>query len=287
MMVNGCDCTIVIGTEHFETDIPFSDETVRGAVSLMERQASIEGDGVRRVSGRVVGTTGCLISPLTIDTAPLLLGLALGSVEKSVQLSVAGDFYRHFLCLAPMEDAELFDIVQDRGGGEKVFYEGCEVEGFELRLSRGDAVKLRLDICGVFEPRPYPYKDRTERKDGERFNGDNVVYNVNGKENSGIYGLIVSSKRKGSLRTELWIKRALNAGPDIPQLIDELCLTAKLVRDRYDKRYFGTFKIRFNNLVRVADETNVNSADAVIGPVRYYVSGAVSAEVFGSREYVL
>jgi len=287
MTVNGCDCTIVIGTEHFETDIPFSDETVRGAVSLMERQASIEGDGGRRVSGRVVGTTGCLISPLTIDIAPLLLGLALGSVEKSVQLSVAGDFYRHFLCLAPMEDADLFDIVQDRGGGEKVFYEGCEVEGFELRLSRGDAVKLRLDVCGVFGPRPYPYKDRTERKDGERFNGDNVVYAVNGKEEAGIYGLIVSSKRKGSMRTELWIKRALNAGPDIPQLIDELCVTAKLVRDRYDKRYFGTFKIRFNNLVRAADETNVNSADAVIGPVRYYVSGAVSAEVFGSREYVL
>jgi len=39
--------------------------------------------------------------------------------------------------------------------------------------------------------------------------------------------------------------------------------------------------------VRVADGTNVNSVDAVIGPVRYYVSGSVAAEVFGGRENVL
>jgi len=286
MTVNGCDCSVVIKTEHFETDIPYSDETVRAAVSMLEREASIEGDGGRKVSGKVVGTTGCLISPLTIGTAPLLLCLALGSVEKSVQLSVAGDFYRHFLCLAPVEDAERFDIVQDRGG-DRVLYEGCGVEGFELRIARGDAVKLRLDVCGEWPPRPYPYADKTARKDGERFGGDNVVYAVNGKEDTGIYGLVVSSKRKGSWRTELWIKRALKNGPDIPQLIDELCVTAKLVRDKYDKRYFGTFKIRFGNLVRIADGTNVNSVDAVIGPVRYYVSGSVAAEVFGGRENVL
>jgi len=88
------------------------------------------------------------------------------------------------------------------------------------------------------------------------------------------------------MRTELWVKRALNKGPDIPHMIDELTLAARLVRDRYDKRYFGTFKIKFNRLVRIADETNVNSADAVIGPVRYYVAGSVSAEVFTSREHV-
>jgi len=287
MMVNGCDCTIVIRTEHFETDIPYSDETVRGAVSLLEREASIEGDGGRKVSGFVTGTAGCVITPLTIGAAPLLLGLALGSVEKSVQLSVSGDFYRHFLCLAPMEDADRFDIVQDRGGGERTLYESCGVEGFELRISRGEAVKLRLDVCGEFAPRPYPYADRTARKDGERFGGDNVVYSVNGKEAAGIYGLIVSCKRKGSVRTQVWVKRALNKGADIPQLIDELSVTAKLVRDRYDKRYFGTFRIRFEKLVRVADETNVNAADAVIGPVRYYVSGTVAAEVFGGCENVL
>jgi len=286
MTVNGCDCTIVIRTEHFETDIPYSDETVRGAVSLMEREAAIEGDGGRRVSGKVVGTTGCLITPLTIDTAPLLFCLALGSVEKSVRLSVAGDFHGHFLCLAPMEDAERFDIVQDRGG-ERVLYEGCGVKGFELRISRGEAIKLRLDVCGERPPRPYPYPDGTARKGGERFVGDNVVYSVNGNENSGVYGLTVSCGRKGSVRTELWVRRALNNGADVPHLIDEFAVTGRLVRDKYGQRYLGTFKIKFGNLVRISDETNVNAADAVVGPVRYYVSGAVTAEVFGGRENVL
>ena len=286
MTAFGRDCAIVIRTEHFETDIPYSDETVRRDVSLLEREAPIEGNGARAVTGKVVGTTGCVITPLTIGTAPPLLCLALGSVNKTVPLAVSQDFFRHYMSLGPMEDGERFDIVQDRGG-ERVLYEGCGVEGFELRMTRGEAVKLRLDVFGDEPPRAFPYADRTERTGGERFHGDNITYCVNGNEHKGIYGLLVTSRRKGGVKTELWVNRALNAGPDIPRLISDFCVTAKLVREKYDKRYFGTFKIRFENLVRVADETNVNAADAVVGAVRYYVSGSVSAEVFTSRENVI
>jgi len=164
VIVNGRDCSIVIRTEHFETDIPYSDETVRGAVSLMERAAAIEGDGGRRVAGKVTGATGCVISPMTMGTAPLLLCLAMGAVNRTVPLSVSEDFFRHYINLAPMEDGERFDIVQGRGGGERVLYEGCGVEGWELRVSRGEAVKLRLDVCGEWPPRPTPiWTGRQER----------------------------------------------------------------------------------------------------------------------------
>ena len=43
MFVNGCDCSIVIKTSHLEKDIPFSDETIREAVSILHEEASIEG----------------------------------------------------------------------------------------------------------------------------------------------------------------------------------------------------------------------------------------------------
>jgi hypothetical protein len=43
MIVNGCDCSIVIKTSHLERDIPYSDETIREAVSLLEEEAAIEG----------------------------------------------------------------------------------------------------------------------------------------------------------------------------------------------------------------------------------------------------
>ncbi len=48
MFVNGCDCSIVIKTDHWEIDVPYSDETVREAVTLLQEEASIEGDGVCR-----------------------------------------------------------------------------------------------------------------------------------------------------------------------------------------------------------------------------------------------
>jgi hypothetical protein len=40
------------------------------------------------------------------------------------------------------------------------------------------------------------------------------------------------------------------------------------------------FRLILSRLVLMADETVVDSADAVIGPLRYYVAGMVAAEVF-------
>jgi hypothetical protein len=40
------------------------------------------------------------------------------------------------------------------------------------------------------------------------------------------------------------------------------------------------FRITLTRLVFVSDETVIDSADAVIGPLRYYVAGTVAAETF-------
>jgi hypothetical protein len=45
MLVNGRDCSIVIKTSYREMGVPYSEETVREAVSLLTEEAAIEGDG--------------------------------------------------------------------------------------------------------------------------------------------------------------------------------------------------------------------------------------------------
>jgi len=182
-----------------------------------------------------------------------------------------------------MEDTDCFDLVQDRGGERKLF-ESCRVKGFELRFIREEAIKLKLDICGEFPAVVYPYTDISVPETGERFNGDNVKYRVNGKEYTNIYGLTLSTKKEGGTKTEIWIKRVLNQGADLPEIIDELTITAQLLRDKYEARHFGTFRITLKRLVLTDDETDVNSTGAVIGPLRYYVADTVSAEVFSSTE---
>jgi hypothetical protein len=284
MLVNGRDCSIVIKTQYREMGIPYAVETLREAVSLLKEEASIEGDGSCRAIRKNGGVTGCVVTPLTIGTAPLLLSLAMGSAGLPLYVSETRNLYRYKLNLLPVEDGSRFDLVQERGGARKL-YEGCAVSGFELRIVREEAVKLKLDIRGDRPPAVYPYTDPLKTETGERFMGDRVTYRINGTEYRNIYGLTLSTKREGGTRTELWIKRLNSSQPpsvaaDLPGIIEELTITAQLLRDTYEYRHYGMFRITLKRLVLVSNETEIASADAVIGPLRYYVAGTVGAEVF-------
>jgi hypothetical protein len=88
------------------------------------------------------------------------------------------------------------------------------------------------------------------------------------------------SKKEGGTRTELWIKRALEQGSDLPGIIGEITITAKLLIDKYENRHFGIFRITLKKMFLASDETAIACADAVIGPLRYFMAGTVTAEVF-------
>jgi hypothetical protein len=59
MLVNGCDCLIVIKTQYHEMGVPYAEETIREAVSLLKEKAAIEGDGSCRAIRKSGGVTGC------------------------------------------------------------------------------------------------------------------------------------------------------------------------------------------------------------------------------------
>ena len=293
MIVNGCDCSIVIKTTHGEKDIPYSEETIREAVSILQEEASIEGDGICGGIRKKSGVTGCVVTPLTLGTAPLLLYLAMGAAGIPVFVSETRNLFTYSLSLLPMEDTDSFDLIQDRRGmrneqlgmsNERRLFEGCRVENFELRIMRGEAIKLKLDVCGERSPSVYPYADtpQSQHERWERFNGDNVGYKINGQEYKNIYGVTLASKKIGGTKTELWIKRVMQPGADIPPVIDEMTITAQLLRDEYETRHYGMFRITIQRLVFISDETAIDTDGAIIGPLRYYVAGAVSTEVFTS-----
>ena len=288
MRVNGCDCSIVIKTTHRETSLPYSEETIREAVSLLREEPSVEGDGISRAIQKRNGVTGCVISPLTIGTAPLLFYLAMGSMGNPVFISESRNLYKYQLNLSPMEDTDNFDLIQDRSGNmERRLFEGCRVKGFELRVNREKTMKLKLDIFGENPAVIYPYTDTFVREAGELFNGENVKYRINGKEYTNIYGFTLSANKEVGTKTELWIKRILETGSDLPEIIDDISITAQLLREKYENRHFGTFRITIRRLVLTSDETNINNGDSVIGPIRYYVAGNVSTEVFTSGEEII
>jgi hypothetical protein len=279
MLVNGRDCLILIKTKHREMCVPYAEETIREAIGLLEEKAAIEGDGSRRAIRKSGGVTGCVVTPLTIGTAPLLLYLAMGSANTPLYMSETRNIYLYRLNLLPAEGGSRFDLAQERGGS-RTLYEGCAVIGFELRINRGEAIRLKLDIKGERSPAVYPYTDPLPREGGERFMGDRVSCRINGTEHTNIYGFALAAKKQGGTKTELWIKRALEQGGDLPGIIEELTITAQLLRDKYEWRYYGMVRITLTRLVLMSDETVVDCADGVVGPLRYYVAGTVNAEVF-------
>jgi hypothetical protein len=281
MLVNGRECSIVIKTAYREAGIPYAEETIREAASFLTEEASIEGDGSCRAIRKSGGVTGCVVTPLTIETAPLLLCLAMGSAGLPLYVSETRNLYLYNLNLLPAEDSARFDVAQERGGSRKL-YEGCAVTAFELRINREQAVKLKLDISGERKAAIYPYTELLETETGERFMGDRVAYRINGAEYSNIYGLTIATRKDGGTKTELWIKRILEPGTDLPDLIEELTITAQLLRDKYEYRHYGIFRLTLTRLALIADETAVDCADAVIGPLRYYCAGTLNAEVFAT-----
>ena len=291
MNVNGCDCMIVIKTAHHEFDVPYSEETIREAVSLLQEEASIEGDGNCKAIVKKCGVTGCVVTPLTLDTVPILLYLAFGSAGKlrnevPMYVSQTRNVYSSKLSLLPLEDTECFDLIQDRGNERRIF-EGCRIQGFEFRIEKEQAIKLKLDICGERSAVKFPYTDTFERTKGERFKSNNVDYWINGKENHFIYGITLSVKKVSGTKTEIWIKRILPVGNELLECIDELIIIARLLTTQYEYGNYGLFSIRLKNLVLISDETNINSSDTVIDPLRYYVSGGVYADVYTASDEVI
>jgi hypothetical protein len=203
----------------------------------------------------------------------------MGGAGAPEYVSETRNLYRYALELLPAEDGVRFDVVQDRGGIRKL-YGGCVTAGFELRIDREQAVKLKLDSRGARGPAIWPYQEMAPAETGERFMGDRVRYWINGKEHLNIYGLTIATRKMGGTQTEIRLHRVLEPGTDFPDVIDTLTVAAQLLRDKYEERHYGMFRLVLTGLALMADETAVDCGDAVIGPLRYYCAGTVGAEVF-------
>jgi hypothetical protein len=273
-VINGSDCGILIKTKYQAADLPYSEESVRDAVSILKNW---DGAFAER---RVNGVCGCVVTPLTIATAPLLLGFAMGTAGKLVIATNNKAIFRHTAELTNLRSAKKFDLIQDRGD-RRVLFERCKVKRFELRIFRDEAIKLKIDLTSSTGGQEISTEPRQHReKNEERFNGNGVNYFVNGVAYKNIYGVTIRTWKDGGLCTEVRLHRILDDGCTFPDIVESLDIEAKLFCNTYEDGGFGMFKLSLANLVLMADETTVNSVGPVIGPLRYYVGGLVHCDVF-------
>jgi hypothetical protein len=287
-VINGRDCRLWVKAGGEVIDVPYSVETIREAET---------------------GLGGCFVSSLSIETAPGLLGLAFGAVGEWAAVAEMRDLYCRELSVAGGDAGAGFGVRQWRGGDVRE-YEDCRIEGFELRIERGEAVRAKVEVCGGKRalhampvqqppsPSPSPqgggekeeemsYKKGNEgyEMEGkkravfrERFQGRGVAFWSGGREWRGIYAATISCRRVGEkVKTRVMIHRVLGMkgtacrAPTFgtPREIGAMEIRCRLFRDEYEAGQVGMFTIRLAGLALVSDETVVDSADAVIGPLLY------------------
>jgi hypothetical protein len=179
-----------------------------------------------------------------------------------------------------------FDLIQERGNGRKV-YEGWSVWDFELRCIRSRyaegyaPIRLKLELRGgkVTEGVSLPAFSDKEKSPGDApdilYSVNGLRYEIDGTETGGIYGFSIKTRRDGTPKVFVRLHRILGQN-ELPPVIEKLIITARVRKGGE----FGLFKIHLEKLLLAADETTVNSADKVIGPLRYYAAGSITADVF-------
>jgi hypothetical protein len=279
-MLNGRDYTVRLGTENAEAALPFLSATLREKIFFSEEYAPVEGEG--RLGGitESAGTEGGFTAALTLESAPVILGAMFGKIKHVWYVSGTRDLYDHSFTLCASDEAVKFFLREQRGETEKV-YPDCICAGFELRIERDEAVKVRVDIDGESAAETFHAVPAVKKISGiERFNERGVEYFINGKKYNSIYRFVLSCDKSNGCRTQVLISRYLNINNELPSFIENLTLRSNLFRDKYEEGQHGKFAVTLTDLRLLSDETEVCAADAVIGGLRYAVGGVARVDAF-------
>jgi hypothetical protein len=279
-MVNGRDYTVRLGTENAEAALPFLSATLREKILFSEEYAPIEGEGWRGGITESAGTEGGFTTALTLESAPVILGAMFGKIKHVWYVSGTRDLYNHSFMLCASDEAVKFFLCEQCGETEKVYPE-CFCAGFELRIERDEAVKVRVDIDGNTTAETFHAVPAVQKMSNiERFNERGVEYFINQQKYNSIYRFVLSCDKSNGCRTQVLISRYLTIDNEPTAFIGNLTIHANLFRDRYEENQKGKFEITLTNLRLLSDNTEVSSADAVIGGLRYSVGGVEFVDTF-------
>lgn len=260
--------------------IPYTGKSIREKIAAFSLEAPLEGDGICSAITERRGTTGGFTTLLTLESVPPLFAALFGRTAGRSYLSGTRDLYRTEHALCAFESAAEFSVIERYGRKERR-YPVCKCAGFEFRFHRGEALRVHLDIDGDIPAQEVIHAESAKSVlyESEYFSEAGVTYEIDGVEYKNIYGLTITGHKSGGCKTFARLHRALG-DDEIPAKINTLTVTARLFRDCCEAGRRGLFRLRLSNLLLSADETVVNTADTVIGPLFYIASGDVAAESF-------
>ena len=269
--VRGASCRLVLERGTLLTELPFTEETLRESPRNLARPLRIGEGGHSGDLPIPSGSSGCAVSLLTPSAAPFALALALGSEGEPSATETPGTFLRR---MTFTETAAFCAAYADRTAHKRCF-PGLSCTGFQLRGMTGNPVYLRLDFQGAEPPVhgiPAPVLPGTTEA---HLRYEALRFTVEDSAEKDIYGFSLSAERRTSdtaliqltLHSVLTSRSAAWHARNLSRVVIDIPLGS------------GRIRIDAADLLLDCEGTTIDCADEIIGPTRYRVRGAFTADI--------
>ena len=265
--------------------IPAVRNTMRQVPLLLDRKPTA-GKNITltpQITGRRV--TGCIVTRITISTAPILLLLVTGEIETEGHRPQTRGIYYHDLLT--LERSLYYFGIETRTETHIKEYLELIVESFELRGERGRAVYLKINVRGRTETISESIDGTKERK-SERyfFFGGNEI-SINGEIIEDTAGFILEGRLLDeTVKTHTFsIRRKETDRVDFSIMRTEI--SAKLTftnPEEYEARYTATFAVTLERLVYEGEESYPDASGVWGRNFRYRVYGKLKVRVYTKEE---
>lgn len=275
----------VIRDDRENLRVPATRNTIRYIPLLLDRKPTAGKNIIEhpQITGRKV--TGCIVTRMTITTAPILLLLVAGEIElEGHRPQTRGIYYHELITL----DASLYYFgIETRSETHIREYLDLIVESFELRGERGSAVYMKINVRGRTE-HIVENIEVIEEIISERYfflSGNEI--SLNGEVIEDTAGFILEGKLlHETVKTHTFsIRRKETDHSDFSFMRDEISAELTFTNpEEYEAGYKAEFTITLERLVYEGEESYPDASGVWGRNFRYRVYGKLKVRVFTNTE---
>lgn len=278
--------TISVIRENRENQIiPATRNTLRYVPLLLDKKPTAGKNIILnpQITGRRV--TGCIVTRMTITTAPILLFLVIGEIElEGHRPQTRGIYYHELITL----DTSLYYFgIETKNETHIKEYLELIVESFELRGERGSAVYMKINVRGRTETKLENIEVIEEIKSERYFFVRGNEISLNGQVIEDTAGFILEGTLlHETVKTHTFsIRRKETDHSDFSFMRDEISAELKFTNpEEYEAGYKAEFTVTLERLVYEGEESYPDTSGVWGRNFRYRVYGKLKVRVFTNTE---
>lgn len=261
--------------------LPVTRNTIRTIPTLIDKRPAV-GKTITRyrlITGKEI--TGCIVSRLTMNTAPLLFLLAVGEIEEEGhRIGTRGTYYHD---LATREGGFLYFGIAITTERTVTHYPDLITEGFELRGERGGALYLKLELKGSVETIRENDEDIPVLKSERFFFFYGHEITIRGTTYHDTAGFSIQGRQEwdGAKQYTVSIRRKETGTNDFEAMRDDITAEMRFENpDEYEPGYKAGFTVTMLKLVYEGEESYPDNTGIWGRDFRYRGYGKLGIRVY-------